>query len=175
MTFHFKLWLSCLKHYILMCLFVSSPDRLPRSLHCILFSLFAYCLLGFSLVDEQRSYALVIAQILLELGLLALVAHTGLKWKKKLVRFHQTFSALIGVNLVISAVSIPVYQVLTQKISAGDGIDPVIIYTTMVIVFWNLAVLALIFKRAFEINTVLSSMISFNYFLIYQFIIIWFF
>lgn len=174
MAFHFKRWLTCLKHYILMCLFVSGPERLPHNLHCILFSLLAYCLLGFALVDEQRSYAMVVAQILLEVVLLALVAHTGLMWKKKQPRFHQTFSALIGVNLVISAVSIPVYQVLTQKINAGGGIDPVFINATMVIVFWNLAVLSLIFKRAFEINIVLASMISFNYFLIYQFIVIWF-
>lgn len=175
MIFNFKQWLTCLKHYLLMCLFVSSPERLPRSLPCILFSVLAYCLLGFSLVDEHRGYAVVITQILLELGLLALVAYAGLNWKKKLSRFHQTFSALIGVNLVLSAMSIFVYQVLTPEINTAGGISPAVIYATMIIVFWNLAVLALIFKRAFEITTVLSAMISFNYFLIYQFIIIWFF
>ena len=173
MIFHFKQWLNCLKHYILMCLFVSGPHRLPHSLHCILFSLLAYGLLGFSLVDEQRGYATVVAQIVLELGLLSLLAHAGLKWKKRQSRFHQTFSALLGVNLVLSAVSIPVYQVLTQNNNAGGGIDQAVLSATMVIVIWNLAVLSLIFKRAFEINTILASMISFNYFLIYQFIVIW--
>ncbi len=174
MTFHFKQWLNCLKQYLLICLFVSGPERLPYSLHSILFSLLAYSLLGFSLVDEQRSYAIVLAQILLELGLLALVAHIGLKRIKKQSRFHQTFSALVGVNLVISAVSIPVYQVLTQNIGVQEGINPAVLIATMVVVFWNLAVLSLIFKRAFETNTVLAAMISFNYFLVYQFIIVWF-
>ncbi|MFV2030995.1 MAG: hypothetical protein ACC663_00750 [Gammaproteobacteria bacterium] len=174
MIFHFKQWLSCLKQYLLICLFISGPERLSYSLHCILFSLLAYSLLGFSLVDEQRSYAIALAQIFLELGLLALVAHVGLKWKKKQSRFHQTFSALVGVNLVISAVSIPVYQVLSQNIGAGGGIDQAVLNATLLVVFWNLAVLSLIFKRAFEINTVLAAMISFNYFLLYQFIIVWF-
>jgi len=173
MNFHFKQWLTCLKHYILMCLFVSGPEHLPRSLHCIIISLLAYFLLGFSLVDQHRSYTMVVAQILLELGLLALVAHIGLKWKKKLPRFHQTFSALLGINLIITAVSIPVYQVLVQNISAGGEISQSVLNTTMVVIIWNLAVMSLIFKRAFEINTVLSSMICFNYFLLYQFIIIW--
>ena len=173
MTIHFKQWLTCLKHYILMCLFVSGPERLPYSLHCILFSLLAYFLLGFSLADEQRGYAIVVAQIMLELGMLALIAHAGLKWKKKASRFHQTFSALLGVNLFISAVSIPVYQSLADSTSAANGLDSTVLNVTFVIVFWNLAVLSLIFKRAFEINTVLASMISFNYFVVYQFLVIW--
>ena len=173
MIFHFKQWLYCLKHYILMCLFVSGPERLPQSLHCILFSLLAYCLLGFSLVDEQRSYPMVVAQILLELGLLALVAQVGLKWKKKQARLHQTFSALLGINLFISAISIFVYLSLTQDIHSNGGIDQSLIVVTMLIVLWNLAVLSLIFKRAFEISTMFSAMISFNYFVIYQFIIFW--
>lgn len=173
MIFHFKQWLNCLKHYILMCLFVSGPERLPHSLHCILFSLLAYFLLGFSLVDEQRDYPMVVIQILLELGLLALVVQAGLKWKKKQARFHQTFSALLGVNLIISAVSILVYQMQSQSINLGGEIDQSILIVMIAIVFWNLAVLSLIFKRAFEINTILSSIISFNYFMIYQFIIFW--
>ncbi len=173
MLFHFKQWLTCLKHYILMCLFVSGPERLPHSFHCILFSLLAYFLLGFSLVDGQRSYAIVFVQIVLELGLLALITRIILNWKKKQSRFHQAFSALIGVNLVISAISIPVYHILTQQISAGDGANPAVLNATMLIVFWNLAVLSLIFKRSFEINTILSATISFNYFLIYQIIVIW--
>lgn len=171
MILHLKQWLSCLKQYVLMCLFASGPDRLPISLHCILISLLAYCLIGFALIDEHYSYAMVVEQILLELGLLALIAYTGLKWKKSLSRFHQTFSALLGINLVISTVSIPVHQMLTLNIKAGVEINNTLLYATMVIVIWNLAVLSLIFKRALEINTLFSSMISFNYFLLYQFII----
>ena len=48
-----------------------------------------------------------------------------------------------------------------------------LITPTLAILIWNLAVLSLIFKRAFEISTHLSAMISFNYFVVYQFIVIW--
>lgn len=164
-------WLASLKHYVLMCLLLSSPERLPYNLYCVALSAISYFLIGLLLVDEQRSYSLVCAQILLELGMLGLIAYWGLRWKKSLERFLQTFSALLGVNMIITAVTIPVYRSVTQN---GTDVDNLLIYVTLVILIWNLAVLSLIFKRAFTISTHLSAMISFNYFVLYQFIVIWF-
>jgi len=173
MTYHFKQWLISLKHYVLMCLFVSGPDRLPGGLHSILFSLLCYCLIGFSLVDEQHSYSTIILQIALELALLALVIYVGLKWKNMLSRLDQSFSALLGVNMVISAVSIPVYKFLTEDYANDGEISRSVLNLTLLIVFWNLSVMSLILKRALNINTVLAAMISFNYFMVYQFLVIW--
>lgn len=164
-------WLASLKHYILMCLLLSSPERLPYNLYCVVLTAISYFLIGLLLVDEQRSYSVVCAQILLELGMLGLIAYWGLRWKKVLERFLQTFSALLGVNMIITAVTIPVYRAVTQN---GTDVDSLLIYVTLAILIWNLAVLSLIFKRAFTISTHLSAMISFNYFVLYQFIVIWF-
>lgn len=164
-------WLTSLKHYLWLCLLMSSPERLPYSPRCTLLTVFFYFMLGYLLVDEQRSYAMVSMQILIEVGLLALVAWLGLRWKKLLPRFQQTLSALVGINLVISAATIPIYRL----VEAGDGdTDKTLVYVTLAILFWNLAVLSLIFKRAFEISIQLSAMISFNYFVVYQFMTIGF-
>ncbi len=165
-------WLLSLKHYGLMCLLLSSPQRLPYSPHSIALTVFSYFLLGLLLVDEQRSYAAVCAQITLELGMLGLIARVGLRWKTSLARFQQTFSALVGINMIITAVTIPMYRSVADY---TESMDNLLIYVTLVILIWNLAVLSLIFKRAFEISTHLSAMISFNYFVVYQFIVIWFF
>jgi len=169
-----KQWLFCLKHYALMSVFASAPDRLPYRLNCLSVTLFFYCLLGFALVNEQRNYAVVLLQIALEVLLLALLAYLGLKWLKKLPRFSQCFSALVGVNFVISTVTIPIFHWLAPEFSSGSDIDSTLLYATMIVVFWNLAVISQILKRAFEINTVMSAMIAFNYFLIYQFTVVWF-
>jgi hypothetical protein len=165
-------WLLSLKHYILMCLLLSSPERLPYSPHSIALTVFSYFLIGLLLVDEQSSYAMVCAQIVLELGMLGLIAYAGLRWKKSLARFQQTFSALLGINMILTAVTIPVYR---SAVSHTDSMENLLIYVTLVILIWNLAVLSLIFKRSFEISTHLSAMISFNYFVVYQFIVTWFF
>jgi len=173
MTNNFRQWFFCLKHYALMCVFASGPDRLPHSTNCILYTAIAYFLLGFTLVDEQRGFGTVALQILLELMLLAGISYLGLKWKKKLSRFAQTYSALVGVNLVISAVMLPLFSLLSSNGSSETAAEGSLLYATMLMVFWNLAVLSQILRRAFEINTVMSAMIAFNYFVVYQFTVIW--
>lgn len=163
-------WLLSLKHYVLMCLLLSSPDRLPYSPQCIVLSVSSYLMIGLFLVDEQRGYAVIFAQIFLELALLGLIAYIGLQRKKSLTRLPQTFSALAGINLIITLVTIPVYHGLANY---ADGAQDRLVYVALVV--WNLAVLSLIFKRAFEISTRLSAMISFNYFVVYILSVIWFF
>ncbi len=175
MTHYFKQWLISLKHYVLMCLFVSAPDRLPGGLHSILISAFCYFVIGLSLVDEQRSYATIAAQIGIELALLMLVIYTGLKLKNMLSRLAQSFSAMLGVNMVISAISIPVYHALTEDYTNDGEINRTVLNVTLLIVFWNLAVMSLILKRTLNINTLMAAMISFNYFMVYQFLIVWLF
>jgi len=175
MIYVFKQWLVSVKHYALMCLLLSGPDRLVVNLHNILLSLFCYCLIGFALVDEQRSYLTIIMQIALELSLLALVSYIGLRGKDLLSRLPQTFSALLGVNIIISAVSIPVYRFLTQDINSQGELNSTALNITMVVIFWNLAAMSQIFKQAFNINTLPSALISFIYFLVFQFMVFWFF
>ena len=46
-------WLLSLKHYVLMCLLLSSPERLPYSAYSIALTVFSYLLIGMLLVDED--------------------------------------------------------------------------------------------------------------------------
>ncbi len=163
-------WLLSLKHYVLMSLLLSSPERLPYNPYCVVITVFAYFLLGLLLIDT-RGYGIIFAQIVLELGMLALIAFWGLRWKEKLARFTQTFSAMTGANMIITCASIP----LQNQISGSqEEVGFLGFYLFVAILFWNLAVLSLILKRALEISTHLSAMISFNYFVVYYFTVIWF-
>ena len=173
MAHYFQQWLYCLKHYVLICLFSSGPQRLPNSAACVALSCFAYFLIGFALTSAQRGYGSVAFQILLELALLSLLAYVGLRWKNMLNRFTQTCSALIGINLIISVVTIPFFHLLNDNAGSTDAIDSKVLFATILMVFWNLAVLSQIFRQAFETNTLVSAMIAFNYFLVYQFTVVW--
>lgn len=166
-------WIFCLRQFVLMSVFASGPDRLPYRLDCLIVTILAYCLLGFSLVDDQQSYGTIFIQILLELSLLALICYLGLKLARKLPRFAQCFTALVGINFVISAISIPLVNWLTAGSTTENGVSGSLLYLGMLMVFWNLAVMSQILKKTFEINTVMSAVIAFNYFLAYQFLIIW--
>ena len=165
----FGQWLYSLKHYLLMCLLLSSPQRLPYSPYPLLLTGFAYFLIGLLLVDEQQGYAVICAQILLEMTMLGLISYIGLRWKESLSRWLQTLTALIGVNLVTTAVTVPVYYL---AIGDDDSNYNLLLYFIQI---WNMAVLSLIFKRAFDISIQLSAMISFTYFLVYLFTVFWLF
>jgi len=165
----FGQWLYSLKHFMLMCVLLSSPGRLPYSPYPLLLTGFAYFLVGLLLVDELRGYAVICAQILLEMAMLGLISYIGLRWKESLSRWLQTFTALIGINLITTAVTVPVYYL---AIGNDDSNYNLLLYFIQI---WNMAVLSLIFKRAFEISIRLSAMISFTYFIVYLFTVFWLF
>jgi hypothetical protein len=162
-------WLYSLKHYLLMCLLLSSPDRLPYSIYPVVLTGVCYFLVGLLVVDTRNSYMLVCAQILLELGMLGLLAYFGLLLKQSLRRFLQTFSALLGINVLFTVLSIPVQRYA----EGGNADDNLLLTVTVIILAWNLAVMSLIFKRAFEVSTHLSAMISFFYFVVYRIVVYW--
>ena len=172
---HLTQWTYCLKHYVMMCLLSSSPERLPNSIQCITLSLVSYLLLGLMLVDAQRSYLDIVGQISLELALLTLIAYVGLRLRKTLSRFYQTLSALVGANLMMTAVSLPIYRLVIDNSISSESLTQVEVNLAVALILWNLAVLSLVFKRAFDIGTLVSAMITFNYFVLYQLIIVWFY
>jgi hypothetical protein len=162
-------WLFSLKQYISMSLFLSSPERLPCNRYCTGLTILTYYLLCLGLVDEERGFAELAAHLTLELGLLALFVYTGLRWKKSMARFQQTFSALVGVNMIVTLASILLYRIDTGY---ENPLENPLFY---LLLLWNLAVMSLIFKRALDIPVHLSAMIAFNYYVVYQFILIWFY
>ncbi len=165
-------WLESLKHYAYMCLLLSSPERLPYAPQATLLTIFAYFAVGMLLIDAQQGAGAIGGQILLEISMLGLIAYLGLNLKGLLPRWQQTFSALVGINLVITAASIPLRSALDI-----DGAEPnrALIYLTLALLVWNLAVVSLIFRRAFEISVQLSAMLAFSYFVVYQIISVWFY
>lgn len=173
MIYHLTQWVYCLKQYVLMSLLSSSPERLPNSIQCIGLSLVSYLLVGLMLVDVQRSYPTIVGQISLEFGLLCLIAYVGLRIRKTLPRFYQTLSALVGVNLIMTTVSLPIYRLVIDNSLSSESLTQIEVNLAVALILWNLAVLSLIFKRAFDIGTLVSAMITFNYFVLYQLIIVW--
>jgi hypothetical protein len=106
----------------------------------------------------------------LELTMLGLISYFALRWKNSLARLQQTFSALLGINVVITVATIPAYRLVAAN---GSTESNLLVYVTLLILVWNLAVLSLIFKRSFEISTQLSAMLSFGYFIVYQILVFW--
>jgi hypothetical protein len=155
MTYHLKQWMHCLKQCAMMTLLASSPERLPNSLHCIVLSFISYLLVGLMLVNVQRSFSIIVEHIALELILLTLITYIALRLKKTLPRMVQTLSALIGTNLIMTSISLPIYSLVIGNSGSSESFTQFEVYLSISLIFWNLAVLSLIFKRAFDIGTLL--------------------
>ena len=67
---------------------------------------------------------------------------------------------------------IPLY-----RSASTDGVieSSSLTYLILGIQFWNLAVMSLIFKRAFAISTQLSAIIAFGYYIVYNSVFFWLF
>ena len=167
-------WLFCLKLFVQMTLFNATPARLPYSPACLILTLVAYLIAGQILLGDQRSFLSILAQIALEFIILLTISFVTLRIGSKIERLLQTMTALSGVSLIISIVSIPILFVLPEPISDNE-INPVTLQINLLLLLWNLAVISLIFKRSFEINTLAAGFIAFNYFLLYELILLNFF
>jgi len=164
-----KLWLACLKHYLKMSVFLSSPSNLPFNPRTILLTLLAYVLVGYALLGNERTLLSIFGQIMIEVGILYAISSVVLKLVKKPERLIQTMSALIGINLIVSLVSIPLFYLLSSP--SPDQVNPMAFQINIILLLWNLAIISLIFKRSFQINTLLAGFMAFNYFLLYEYII----
>ncbi|MCK4710496.1 MAG: hypothetical protein KAU21_17915 [Gammaproteobacteria bacterium] len=170
----FSAWFSSLKHYVQMSIFLSSPAKLPYSPTSVFLTLLAYIVVGEILLGEERSLSSIIIQIGLEVLILFGISFIALKLTKKSQRLLQTMSALVGVSLVISVVSLLIMQALPD-ISDIEQINPLVLKINLILLLWNLAVISLIFKRSFEIRTITAGFIALNFFVFYEFLLLNFF
>jgi hypothetical protein len=160
-------WLHCLKLFAQLSVFVSSPANLPYSPACLLLTLLAYLATGFFLLGDQFSLPIIAAMVVIEILLLLAISFIMLKFSKHSERLLQTITALVGVNLFMGLVSIPVFALLPVS-PAAEQPGSLTLQINLLLLFWNLAVISLIFKRAFEIRTLFAVIIAFNYFLLYE-------
>ena len=154
-----------------MSLFLASPSSLPYSPAALILSVGAYLLVGQALLGEVKNLFEIGIQIAIEILILYLISYAVLAFKKMQGRLLQTLSALIGINLIISITSLLLVAMLPDMQNTETP-DPLLVQLNLAILLWNLAVISLIFKRAFEIKTIVAGIIAFNYLLIYEFIII---
>lgn len=170
MSKHLVEWLVSLKLYLRICLFLSAPSDLPYSPVSLALTLLAYFIVGLMLLGAQHGPLQVLAHIAVEISILWGLSYLVLKLQKRLSRLLQTLSALAGSGLVVSLVMMAV-MVALGDLDATTEPTPWELRINLALLFWNLAVISLIFKRAFEVSTLAAGFIAFNYFLLYELVV----
>lgn len=167
-------WLHCLKLFVQLSLFLASPASLPYSPSCLILTLLAYLASGVFLLGDQYSLPVILAMTIIETLLLLAISFIMLKFSRRSERLLQTITALVGANLIMSLVSVPLLMLLPDAPTAEQP-GTLTLQLNLLLLFWNLAVISLIFKRAFEIRTIVAGIIAFNYFLLYELLLMNFF
>jgi hypothetical protein len=165
----FAHWLQNLRQYLYLCLLSSSPERLIFNPRAFALTVFAYFALAALLVDAENGFGAIASRLLLELVMLALVARGTLHLKGMSNRFAQTYSALVGINLIVTAV-----HALLQFYLVGDieTSRKAAFYLFIAVLVWNLSAMSLVFQRALEIPAPLAAMLSFGYFIVYYVLVV---
>jgi hypothetical protein len=164
-------WLYSLKYYLRICLFLSSPSELPHHAPSVLLSLAAYFIVAVIMLGGQYSLGVIIGYLAVELVMLYLITYLVLNAQKRLQRLLQTLSALIGSSLIVSLVNLP-FALMLPDAPEQAAQDEAVMHILRILLFWNLAIISLIFKRAFEVSTLLAGFLALNYFLFYELIVI---
>ncbi len=162
----------CARLYFRLSFFSASPEQLPCSIGCIIKAIALYCLVNLFLLNARSASSDVLIQVFIELGVLALFTIIGLKIIRKPERFIQTFSALVGIAMVISLISAPIYLILVPDFLSSSEINQTVINITVLLLIWNLAAISHILKRSFEISTLMSAVIAFNYLIVFEVIMV---
>lgn len=165
-------FLRCLNLYFKISFFKASPEQLPYNLSCTIKALFIYCAINLWLLDNHSATLDVLVKIIIEIGLLALFLKIGLKVTHKPERFIQTLSSLIGIGMVVSLISTPVYYLVIPQFLQQQEINQTVVNITLLFLVWNLAIVSYIFKRSLEVSTLMSAVIAFNYLITFQLIVI---
>ena len=144
-----------------LCLFRSGPADLPASsfLLALLFAMNAVITIGFNLTFNQASVFTTITAVIVALASNALLIWGLLHLLNLANRFTQTFSAILGVDIIITFIT-SFFAMFVYKDGQPDPTSPATLFIFGLFI-WTLAVYAFIFHKALNIHMFLATFIAF--------------
>lgn len=140
-----------LKRYFKICLLTNGPQDLPYSQLLFQLMVFLYfftgCLSMWPMVDFSESFAVMLVDLIIML----LFCIICLKAFNKQPRFLQTAIALTAVGVVFQLLAWPLLLYADNAKQVGN-VPVEISFLLLIIISWNLAVVAHIFRQAFDIR-----------------------
>ena len=152
--------LQLLNRFVDLCLLRCGPQHLPRSIGLMLFSVFAYVIVGriYSafFVTAQYSPLRPVFSLLVLVGVpYALVAARGFP-----ERFVQTLTALAGTGCLLSLAILPMVGAIPGENVALSGIQEIVYVAFLALYFWAFVVEGSIYRHALNIPLPLGIALS---------------
>jgi hypothetical protein len=150
------------KAFLDICLLRKGPQDLPKSTELLVLCLFMYTLIDVLLTVQSRPFVDALMVSFVDAGFLLLVTFLILKQHKHLERWHQTMTALFGTGVVLGIFIFPlVFGGIQNQYEAW--LQQIIVLLFLIMVIWNVAVLAHIVRHAMSTSTGIGVMIAILY------------
>ena len=150
------------KAFLEICLLRKGPQDLPKSTELLVLSLFMYTLIDVLLTVQSRPFIDALMVSFVDVGFLLLVTFLILKQHKHLDRWHQTMTALFGTGVVLGIFIFPLVFGGFQN-QYEEWLQQIIVLLFLIMVIWNVAVLAHIVRHAISTSAGIGVMIAILY------------
>lgn len=129
-------------------LFRKSPQDVPKSLVLQYMVMFVYVSISFLMLYMSQPWFKSLLQVGLEIILVWVFCKTILFLAKKTERFQQTFTALIGIDALISFIAFPALSVLATPMPEGSEIPVLAFFIFVALILWHWVVTGYIVHHA---------------------------
>ncbi len=154
-----------LKRFLNICLLTQGPQNLPHSNLLLQILLVVYFITGSLSMLPGTAFEDGVLVMMLDLAVLLLFTWFCLQVFKKQARFIQTTIALAGVGTIFQLLAWPLLvQMESLKQSGETSVE--ISLLLLVIISWNLAVFAHIFRQAFDVRMLAAFVLTLAYLII---------
>lgn len=141
------------------------PQDLPYSLVLMKLSLLVYLLTGLPGMSISLSMSQSLLAMLLDVLVMLAFVYVCLKAFNLQARFVQSVTALAAVGAVFQLLPLPLLYQL-QGMQEGEQIAPGLSIFLLILVSWNLAVIAHIFRATFNIRLLAAMALTICYIVI---------
>ncbi len=150
------------KAFLDICLLKKGPQDLPKSTVLLVLCLFMYTLIDVLLTVQSRPFVDALMVSLVDAGFLLGVTSLILRQHQKLDRWHQTMTSLFGTGVILGIFIFPlVFGGIQNQYEAW--LQQIIVVLFLIMVVWNVAVLAHIVRHAISTSMGIGIMIAILY------------
>jgi hypothetical protein len=148
--------------FIDICRFRKNPQDLPKSYELLFLSIVGYMLASalLAMLSAQLVYATLSG--IVEALLVMLFTFGLLQIVNKTERWSQTVTALSGTGIIISLIAFPLYYFGTTGNQGGFG-QIIGLLSLIVLIIWNIAIMAHIFRHALQTTIGFGVAIAISY------------
>jgi hypothetical protein len=149
-----------------LCQLKRGPDDVPHSVQLLLLVAALDVMLGVSgqLVADPDRTRIAIALTLLAVAMDAVVLWALLAFKHLQARWVQSLTAILGIDLFLSVVALPL-TLMSVVVAPKSALIGVIVVSQMLLVGWNIGLRGFVLHRALNIGMLQGNMLSFALFL----------